>query len=339
MPADESDVDQAMSLLLGSAKGVEAPPADEPDDEEILDDQDEQDSEGVEDEGEGDDLDDEEEFGSYSDDDLLEVTVDGEKREVSIRDLKARFAGEGAIEKRLQEATETRKAAQAERAAIQQEAEQHRANMLQTVQQLDQFLFMPLVQRPDPALRSKNMNEYLMQKDAFEEDQQRIAQLRQAANAVLTQHQQKQAQDRAAARQYESEVLVQKEPTLSTDEGKKAFQADLALAISHYGFTQEQLSQVDNHALFLMARDAGRYLKLAQKANGPSDREAKDSKGQQRVKRLLKPGSVPSKPAATQAVKARKVAETQARKTGSVDDVAAMLLANIRTSPNQKRSH
>lgn len=339
-----SDVQDAIALLVGSATTSPAAP-----DTEVSDDEEDlpeplEEGGAPEQEAADEPADEAPEQFTYSDDDELEVTVDGKKQSVTIRELKSRFSGEGAIDKRLQEATETRKAAQAEREAIKQEAEQHRANMLQTIQQLDQFLFMPLVQKPDPALRTKNMSEYLMQKDAYDEDQQRIAGLKQAASAVLAQHQQQQLIARQELRAAESQLLLQKEPSLAEPAGVTAFREDVDRAVAHYGFTAEQLAGVDNHALYLMARDAGRYLKLANKTTGPNDPTARaqnagqgQQKGQQ-PKRLLKPGSVASKPALVQAAKVRKAAEAKARETGSINDVTAMLIAGARNAPNQRRN-
>lgn len=342
---DTSDAD-ALALLLGSAAAsTDGADAQDDDEDEFTlgggaDDGDDTLESGDADEGldaEPDELGDDADTAMYSDDDLLEVTVDGERQEVSIADLKRRFAGEGAIEKRLQEATELRKAAQAEREAATQEVEQHRAKMLQTVQQLDQFLFMPLVQKPDPALRATRMNEYLMQKEAYDDDQQRIAQLRNVVSVALTQQQQQQVQSRERARAKEAELLLQREPSLSEQEGVAAFQADIAVAVKHYGFTQAQIGAVDSHALFLMARDAGRYLKMTQKGQGSGLPTNRDNANTKRVTRLLKPGTVVQQRPAAQAAKVRKAAEARASKTGSVDDVAAMLVASV-TNPKQKRN-
>ena len=270
-----------------------------------------------------------EQSGEYSDDDVLTVTVDGEQKEVTIRELKQRFSGEGAIEKRLQEATELRKAATTEREAAAHEIETHRANMLQTIQKLDQFLFMPMVLKPDPGLRQQNMQAYLMQKDAYEEDQSRIGQLRAAASNVFEQHRQDAAQLRAVNRDREARMLVEKAPELGNADAAKAFQSELMEAVRHYGISKEQLAEVDNHILFLMARDAGRYLKLQKARNSGKATGQLPNVGAKQA-RHLKPGAAvsASNVIGAKSAKVKQQATQQARKTGSVDDIASMLVAN-----------
>lgn len=350
-----SDIDDAMAELMKHVAPVASANAGGEQDDQ--DDQDEQadqydadldtedqdgdepdldEKESDEDQDEGDDEEtDDLELGSYSDDDILEVMVDGQKQEVTIRDLKNKFAGEGAIEKRLQEATEARKAAIAERENGEREIESHRTKLLQAMQQLDQFLFMPLVKAPEPTLRTTNFQEWMLQKDAYEEDQQRISALRSAASTVLTQNEQQRQARRNQIRDNEAKLLAERAPELKSAETAKEFQADLQVVIDHYGITPEQMAEVDSHIMWLIARDAGRYLKLTQKANGKDSKAASgNTQGQQRVKRLLKAGTVSSasKSGTTaRAAKAQQAATAQARKTGSVDDVAGMLLAGVKT--------
>lgn len=296
---------------------------DEPDDDEEEDADDEQDGEGYE-------------TLDYSDDDVFEVTVDGEVVEASLRELKKAFSGEGAIAKRLKDATEERKAARAERAQVAQEIADHRANLLRTLQQLDKVLFVPLVTKPDPKLRQTNMNAYLAQKDAFEEDQARIADARGKLTEYFTQEQAKMVTARTEFRNGEQVKLVEKMPELRDATKAKKVYDDIMMAAAHYGFSAQEVAQVDHHGIFLMARDAARWLNMQKlKANGGAPREKLVRK-----RRLKAGGATAAKVKSVAKQKEKAAAAKRAKTTGRVDDVANMLIANARVKgkPNGSRS-
>ena len=270
-----------------------------------------------------------EEF-DYDDDDTIEVVVDGETQEVTLRDLKLAYSGEGAIQKRLKEATELRKAAQAEREQGAQEVAMYRQNLARTIQQLDSVLFTPLIDKPDAKLRQKDMNEYLMQQDAYEADQSRIKEGRAQLSAALQQEYQKDQQARFNRRKAEERLLVQAMPELKDDKKAQQVQKDIQTAAKHYGFTAEQVAMADDHRLFLMARDAGRLINMLTSKNKTS-RTPTGGEQQKRRRKLMKGGTSQSltarKVQSKKAAKENAALEDKARKTGSVDDVANMLVA------------
>lgn len=291
-----------------------------------------------EDETEDDDQEDGEEYEevAYSDDDAFEVTVDGETRVATLRDLKKAFSGEGAIEKRLHEATEERKAARAERAAVQVEVQEHRANLLRTIQQLDQALFQPLVNKPDAKLRQRDINAYLMQKDAYDEDQERLRKSREGITQFFGQEQQKMAKAREEFRANEMALLVERLPEIRDEvKGPKVYQ-EIMEAAAHYGFSMEQVASIDHHGAFLMARDAARWLNMQKlKANG-----GPASQRLVRKRRLTAGGATSSKIKTVRSQKEQQAATKRAQATGRVDDVAAMLVskAKVRGKQNGRRS-
>lgn len=314
--------------------GEEEPDTEEETDDELDTDPDEGEEEG--DDGEEEDDDDEEEgddyeVSDYNDEDTLEVKVDGEVKEVSLRELKRVYSLNEATEKRLKEATEARNAANADRDAVHTEIQQNRANMLRTIQQLDGVLFQPLINEPDPKLRAKNMQEYLLQKDAWEEDQKRITQGRTELTQFLAQEHQKMQQGRATFRQTQQELLAQKMPDLLDPEKSQKVQKDIMDAATYYGFTPEMVADVDHHGLFLMARDAARWLnmqKIKKSGKVPTNGEGKIKR-----KRHLRAGTGPTstKLGLVRSQKQQAAATKRAQETGRVDDVTAMLVSKART--------
>lgn len=305
----------------------------EEDDDEDGDEIDADDADDDADDDEEDDEDDGEDIEevAYSDDDELDVAVDGETHTVSLRELKRVYSLQGATEKRLKEATDERTAAQADRAKAADELQGQRANMLRTIQQLDEVLFMPLVSEPDPKLRTKNMQEYLLQKDAWEEDQKRIKAGREELTKFLGEEQKKMGEARQTFRNQQHTLLIEKMPELRDPQLAPRVQADIMSAAAHYGFTPDMVAQVDHHGLFLMARDAARWLNMQKlKKNGKLPHGGETQKLKR--KRHLKAGGPTSrKLSLVKTQKEQQVATKKAQATGRVDDVANMLISKART--------
>jgi len=305
-------------------------------DEEVGEDGDEieteEEDDEADDEEEDNDKDEDEEYEevAYSDEDIIPVQVDGETEEPTLRDLKRVYSLHGATEKRLKEATELRKTAQAERDLVQEEITTHRTKMLRTIQQLDTVLFAELVPKPEAKLRLKNLNEYILQQDAYEEDQKRIKASREQLAQYIAQEHQTINEARQNYRASQQKLLAEKMPELLDPAKAPKIQQDIMMAATHYGFGPELVAEVDHHGLFVMARDAARWLnmqKLKQNGKTPTGRETTTLKR----KRHLKPGgTTATKLKLVKSQKEQRTAETRARSSGRVDDVAAMLISKAR---------
>ena len=287
--------------------------------------EDDTESEGDDAEDTDGDVEDEYETVEYSDDDLVSVMVDGEEREVSLKDLKRQYSGEGAIEKRLQDATEIRKAAAAEREAVKTEMEANRLDLLNSLAALDKVLFAPMVPPPDPNMRNYDPATYLRHQDAFNEDQFRIQQSQQQLANLFAGERDRKIRDTTAYREQQTQLLLAQEPGLADPQVAAAFRDDLNFMAQHYGFNANDLATVDNHAMLLVARDAGRYQKLMQGKKSGTVPKGGDSK---QIKRRLKAGSTGSAKPVDKNVKSYAAAKAKATKTGSVEDVTNLLLAS-----------
>jgi hypothetical protein len=171
-----------------------------------------------------------------------------------------------------------------------------------------------------------------MQKDAFDEDQKRIQQSQAQVANLFQQERNRKVQQTAAYRAEQTKLLLERAPELARPEAATEFRDDLVFMAKHYGFNEEELAGVDNHAMLLVARDAGRYLKMMQGKGGQTNKTSETIPTNGAViKRRLKAGAptaAAAKPAAVQANKAYNKVAAKARQTGSVDDVTAMLMAN-----------
>jgi hypothetical protein len=175
-----------------------------------------------------------------------------------------------------------------------------------------------------------------MQKDAYDEDQERLRKSREGITQFFGQEQQKMAKAREEFRANEMALLVERLPEIRDEvKGPKVYQ-EIMEAAAHYGFSMEQVASIDHHGAFLMARDAARWLNMQKlKANG-----GPASQRLVRKRRLTAGGATSSKIKTVRSQKEQQAATKRAQATGRVDDVAAMLVskAKVRGKQNGRRS-
>jgi hypothetical protein len=256
-----------------------------------------------------------------TDDTVLSVTVDGEQKEVTLADLKRAYSGEGAIEKRLQEATLQRKEVESERQKVQAELQQGRERLVKAFQSFDHLMFQPRVQKPDAQLQQTNPQQYLIQMERYRDDQEQLNQRRGQVQRAMQQYEQTQAQEMHQRRQQEAQKLVEVMPQLQ-DPVKGQEVRDLILeGAAAYGFTQEEIGQAVDHRLFQMAADAAAYRRLK------SGTTAAPKPTQQANKtKVIRPGGQQAVTASKVRSRQQQAAVQRAKQSGRPEDVAATML-------------
>ena len=262
-----------------------------------------------------------------SDDDVVEVMVDGELKTVALRDLKGAYSGEGAIQKRLQDATENRKQAVATAAKIVTDGEASRQAFMQVIQKLDGVLHTPTAAPPSQELRTKNPAAYLDQQDRYNREVAALAESRNALAQAFQDHGKAINAARDLAKQNELQLLNDNFMPIRNEATRAKAAQDILDSIAHYGFTEADMEQVIDHRLYIMAHDAAQYQKLLKKG--------KASIGDVKAEIAAKPRTirtVASRQATSQAA-AKQVAAVQAKAkaTGKVEDVMAYLAAKRKT--------
>jgi hypothetical protein len=282
-------------------------------------------SEGNEDEDDEDDNADSTDEPTYldiTDEDLIEVKVDGEVVYRTVEDAKKALSGEGAIEKRLKEATETRKQAVGQYETGARELETRRQHMLDAVQAIDGMILQPTVSEPDSNLRLSNPTAYLQSLDAFKADQARITHARTQLTAKIKE----QAEARTAARQQrhqntERQLLVSI-PDLADAKKQPIVMQGILDVAREYGFSNEEMAEFFDARSYKMAHD----LAKLRKAVGKKVNTGKVlSKGQKKTSRRLRSGVAKKLVTARTDSKARKAAQDRARSTGKVDDIVSII--------------
>lgn len=278
------------------------------------------------DEEEADDSDEEaDQFLDVQDEDLIQVKIDGKWETRSIADAKKALSGEGAIEKRLKEATEARNEVSRVLQKSHEEAATQVNILTNVVNHMGEALFKPLVAPPDEALLNTNPTEYQRREIAHRKELERVNGMRQQFGQVFSALNMKLKEDQKAIRAQEKQALAQKLPVLTDPKvGPKRQQAILDAA-AHYGFSKEEIATAADHRLFLMAHDAALYRLSQSKANVQELQKKVVAKP-----RTLRSGHTTAKVKAKQSQKQRDAVKQRAAESGKVDDIALTLLKPAR---------
>lgn len=191
---------------------------------------------------------------------------------------------------------------------------------------LDQIVAQPLVKDPDPALKTTDAARYWAQYEAKQNDNQRIAQGRQALLTTMQQFNKQMEDMKENTRAQEMNVLVQKLPVLKDNKTKEAASRDILDAAKFYGFTDAEVASGVDHRVYMMAYDAQQYRKL--KAGTKEEKETKKTKITSNLgkgPKVLRSGGTSARGRLTTAQKRVKVVKSKAQETGRAQDVAEFM--------------
>ena len=248
----------------------------------------------------------------------LEVMVDGKPHTVTLKQLRDSYSGESAVESRLQQAAEARNH------FVQQASQIYEANqvVMQRLQQLDNHL----KQFAEPQnndqqwawLQQNNPQQYLMLRD-----QQRVArEQREAIQREAAETQQRQELVSSQAKQQysdgEAQKLFARSPEMADPNKREALMGNMLEALSHYGYTPQELKDVTDHRVFVALADASKYRALLKQKGSPAAGSAPVT---QNAGRRAPPRTDQQKQAE---------ATKRARDSGRPDDVAMTLIMSNR---------
>lgn len=303
--------DFAESLLMptqeeGQDEEPEAPDEDQTEGEAAEADEDTEASDDAE-ESETDDEDSEDEGEEQPD--VITVKVDGEDQQVTLDDLKRSYSGQGYIQKQMQEVASHKKEVE----SVYQQLAQERAQVAQFVQQLQnggapQPPKMPdreLAQK-DPQAFNREMGEYLVRKQEWDQFQSQAQQHTQAHTEAQQRAMQAHLADQA--RQLQAAI-----PEFSDPEKAKEVRGKLLNAGQEYGFSQDELAAITDARAVQVLNDARQWREL-QASKGKVTKEAKPRK-------VMKPGARKGDNAKQQ----REAKRKRLQQTGRIDDAVDLL--------------
>jgi hypothetical protein len=266
---------------------------------------------------EQDDTDDGDDEGNDDDEPatLYTVKIDGEERQVSLDDLTRSFAGQGYIQKRMQEVAGQKREAEQVYAAVLQERAELAALRAQLNQQ-NSLLADPTP--PDRALLATDPIGYLEAEVAYRDAVEQRHRTLQQQHAQQAEQQQRAMMAHAATLEAQKAELTRRLPVFA--DAKKAGETMQALSATgaEYGYTPAEMAALVDARAAHVLHDAMQWRRQQ------AARAGVDAKLAQ-ARPVVRPGSKPAEGTSRRA----KVAQSRAqmKQTGSVDDVAAYLLA------------
>lgn len=236
---------------------------------------------------------------------LYTVTVDGEEQQRTLEELIQGFSGQAYVQKGMKANAEKAK----ENEALQQELNAKLAEVTTFAQQAQATGLMPAPQEPNPELYADDPIGYIDDLRKFNQDnakyQHQQKQLNEAISMVRAQH--------IYAQQA---ALAEKFPEMKTEEGRKAMGERMAKgAQEYYGLGPEVMNNVTDAFAVEVLNDAIKWREL-QRETPKVEEKTKAARP------LLKPKAQPKPDGAK--VKQDKL-RAKARKTGSIDDIAALI--------------
>lgn len=264
---------------------------------------------------------DDENFESFqlTDDTLIPVTVDGEGKEVTLADLKRAYSGEGAIEKRLQVATETKKQAESLKVQVEQELNSGRQNLVKAFTAFESLMFQSQVSQPDPALQQTNPTQYLIQLENWRAEQGELQAKRSKVQQAVALFQQQEAEQLNQMKVEAAHRLVEAMPVLRDPVKGPEIQRMMVDAARAYQFNDMELANISDHRMYLVLADAAAYRQLKAKGQAAPQKQMKAAV-------TMRPGTSNSVSVASAIARNQKAALETARKSGRVEDIAATML-------------
>ena len=254
-----------------------------------------------------------------TDDTLISVTVDGEGREVTLADLKRAYSGEGAIEKRLQVATETKKQAESLKVQVEQELNSGRQNLVKAFTAFESLMFQSQVPQPNPALQQTNPTQYLIQLENWRAEQGELQAKRSKVQQAVSLFQQQEVEQLNEMKANAAHRLVEAMPVLRDPVKGPEIQRMMVDAARAYQFNDAELSDIVDHRLYLVLADAAAYRQLKAKGQAAPQKQTKATV-------TMRPGTSKTIAAASSIARNQKAALETARKSGRVEDIAATML-------------
>jgi len=319
------NIDSAVDLLV-EQEATEAPEevmeaeVEQPEEDSIeeVDDSEEADVEEV-DESEVEEIDDEDE--EYEDEEEDEpdqdgpetftVKVDGEEQQVTLEDLKRGYSGQQYVQKGMQQAADARKQAETVYEALMQE----RQNLAQLVQQVQTGALTP-PQEPSRELFDTDPIGYMEAKMNYDEQMKSYNQTQAQFQSQLQQQSEAEQVARTQYAQQEAHKLVELVPELRDANKASQFKDKVVrTATEVYGYSPDEIANIQSHRDFLVLRDAMLYREMMSKGDVVKAKAKK-------ARPAIKPGA---KKVRTNNDVARKQ-RTQLKKSGSLNDALALML-------------
>jgi hypothetical protein len=242
---------------------------------------------------------------------VFEFTINGEKREVTQRELQDSFMFQSDYTRKTQQLAEQRKQFHQHAEAVVQERQQY----AQLLGALEQHLNQLQGAEPDWAtLVRTDPIEYQAQRAMWDQRQQQLRAAQQEQQRVMEQNQREYRARVQTHMQTQRDALLQARPDLRDSQVAQRFQVEIMdYANKSYGFTPQDIGSLMDHRVFLVL-DKARQFDMLQAAGTQKAVKVKQQP-------TMRPGS--AKGAQTTAVRKLNDAKKRLRASGDIRDASA----------------
>lgn len=244
---------------------------------------------------------------------LIPVLVDGKEEQWTLEQLKQSASGQGAINKRFQEAAEARKQLQAR----EEQLALYEQNVLQAFQTLQNGATLQPPTPPSDELLSQDPIGYLEADVRYKKEMAKYQY--DVANLQAVQQQQvaRTAEQRREFVEYQAKLLSEAIPEYGDPNKREHFAKSLIEVGKKYNFSPEEMVGVTDMRYVLALNDAKKYHDLMA--------QRKSAKDKVQQKPSTQPIRAGAKKVAEPASTARKKVQERLKRTGSIDDAISLI--------------
>ena len=241
------------------------------------------------------------------------VKVDGQETEVSLEDLKQGYSGQKYVQKGMQETADMKK----EVATVYEALNNERQVIAELYQSIQQGGIAPQPVKPSKELFDADPIGYMQKNITYEEEMgaynQQMAQIQQVSqqSSVASENAQK------AYLQEQMQILQKDIPDFADEKKCQILRERLVTTgTNHYGFTNDEISQITDARTIKVLHDAHRYQDII---SGKSKAKVKT----QSANSVIKPGA---KKVSTPKAKVRSRQMAKLRGSGDMKDALDLIL-------------
>lgn len=264
------------------------------------------------------DADEEEPDDAEDDQPRYTLEVDGEEIEVTLDEMRNGYLRQADYTRKTQAVAETRKEIEQAQAEAAQRREEYATRLEQVREALDSMGPAARTAEQWDKLRQQNPTEFAAEWADYQRHKEELAAVEAEQARVGEEAKAEQQEQMQAILAKEQERLLEAVPEWQDKEVAAKEKADLKQYLGEtYGYSDQDLSQVYDHRLLVMARKARMYDALEEKGRPQIEEKRKAAP-------VLKPGGRARKGKPSKSRQLRERRKTLAQ-SGSIDDAAALM--------------
>ena len=246
---------------------------------------------------------------------LHQVKVNGEIKEVTYEELTRDYSGQAYIQQRMQDVAKLEK----DLKSAQSEYSTKTQQILEFAKNMQEAPFVAPTPPSEELFETDPMG-FMKAKMVYDKE---VSDYNAKVSKLQELHTERQKEQEVQLQEYtasQTKLLHEKLPELANPEKEAAYKAKLLKAGEYYGFKPEELSMVRDHRYVLTLNDAMKYRALVNKRKTANTKAGKTTTPTVKAGVKKRPGSVKAKQ--------NEQALQRLKKTGKAEDAIALILNN-----------